>query len=355
MQRILMVGDGGEAQLLSKALEQRHLHLTYRIERVRISRNYIFRHLLYLQLALYAVVHKKDYAAVFIWQQYIGYYYVVISILLLSRTTPTIIYYIISKTKKSAFRRVAYLLLIKPLINSRHVLRAIFLSESDYLYEHCQPGKRLLVPTYVQQSKTFSQDIQNMSDVRYEYDFFSGGTSNRDYSVIKRLADKMPEKTFAVACLPGDVRRIGGFPSNVAVFRDAFGSDFEGLILKSRAVIIPIADPNVNSGQIVALLGMQAGKSIYIGKNNFSGGWFPNPGWNIFLSYFEDVCELELLLGAEDERSLQNKGQASQSYYWSNFSEQALYEKLADIICGSLPVRDQSASDKQSKEYSQTL
>lgn len=209
-----MVGDGGNAALLQSLLETRNIQLTARIERREISSSALSRHTSYLRLAAHAVVNRDKFDAIFFWQQYVGYYYVVLAILTLCRPLPTAVYFIITNAKRGGWHRSLFNRVALAIVNSKHIKKAIFIAEADLLYSDVPEAKRVLLPVYVQHSN-YMDTIRDQKTPAV--DFFSGGTSNRDYAALKAMASKLPERKFAVACLQSDFDRVRGFPPNVSV------------------------------------------------------------------------------------------------------------------------------------------
>jgi hypothetical protein len=217
------------------------------------------------------------------------------------------------------------------MINSQHVQKVVFLSQCDAMYADIPRGKRILLSTYTSKSSYIERRLVDNS-FRLGSDYFSGGTNNRDYSALKRLAESMVDKKFSVACLPKDLARISPIPKNMHADCNSYGDAFEELILSTKAVILPIEDPNVTSGQIVCLQAMQSAKPVFMTRNNFMADWMPDIASLRFLVMYDEINELRSLLAGLTDGNLKELGFQAREYYLNHFDEEPFYCGIADVI-----------------------
>jgi hypothetical protein len=168
--------------------------------------------------------------------------------------------------------------------------------------------------------------------VSLDSDYFSGGVSNRDYTALKWLAERMEHKQFSVACLPKDLARISPVPPNMRIDCNAYGEAFEELILSARAVVLPVVDPDVTSGQIVCLRAMQSAKPIFMTRNSFMEGWMKDVADLRFFVMYDDLEDLCSLLSSLTDGDLEELGCQAREYYLNHFDEASFYRGLAEII-----------------------
>jgi hypothetical protein len=310
---------------------ERHIDLHAYVRPASLKMSPLLRHLRYLRLAAYAVYVRKRYDSVFIWQQYVGLYYSLISIVYPFHWRPCCVYYIIYKAKPRSIVAWIKRLLLTRMIHSRCVHKAVFLSQCDALYAEIRAEKRICLSTYTSKSQYIEKRLVDNS-LQVRSDYFSGGTNNRDYSALKRIAKSMEGKIFSVACLSKDLAGISPIPQNMHVDCNAYGDAFEDLILSTKAVILPIEDPNVTSGQIVCLQAMQSAKAVFMTRNNFIADWMPGPAALPFLVMYNDLDELRSLLGRLTDGDLQEMGLQAREYYLSHFDEEPFYLGIADVI-----------------------
>jgi hypothetical protein len=328
---VLFVGDGGNPKVLKRILDGRQIELESRVRPASLSLGKFLRHMQYVRLAAYAVVHRRNYDLIFIWQQYVAVYYFLMSIVYPFHRRPCCVYYIIYKAKAGSLTSWAKRIVLTRMIHSSIIEKCIFLSQHDALYGDIRKGKKIFLNTYTEKSPFIENRMGNES-INVCSDFFSGGANNRDYRFLKRLAERMECKRFSLACLPTDLDRISPIPCNMNVACDAYGDAFEELILSAKAVVIPIEDPNVVSGQIVCLRAMQAAKPVFMTKNNFIGEWMPEIASLPFFVMYDDLDGLIDVLDALTDEDLFELGLQAREYYLRHFDEIAFYGGLADIV-----------------------
>lgn len=115
----------------------------------------------------------------------------------------------------------------------------------------------------------------NPAQIRLGDYVFAGGYTNRDYDILLRCAERLPELKFMIVC-----SRLNSFsvaiPANVEILRDIPAQEFHTLMAASRVAVIPLRDDVGSSGQMVAIAAMQFGKTIIY------------PDFDVISQYFED-------------------------------------------------------------------
>jgi len=328
---VLFVGDGGNTQILKRLLNERQIDLHAHVRPVSVKMSRLLRHLRYFGLAAYAAFFRKHHDAVFIWQQYVGLYYFLISIVYPWYWRPCCVYYMIYEAKPRSIVSWVKRFLLTRMIHSRYVHKAVFLSQCDALYADIHVEKRILLSTYTSKSQYIEKRLADNS-FQLRSDYFSGVTNNRDYSSLKRIAEIMGDKKFSVACLPKDLSRISPIPENMHIDCNAYGDAFEELILSTKAVIIPIVDPNVTSGQIVCLQAMQSAKPVFITRNNFMSDWMPDIAALRFFVMYDELYKLCSVLNALTDDDLKGLGAQAREYYLKHFDEEPFYCGIVDVI-----------------------
>jgi len=219
------------------------------------------RHSSYLILANKALLIGHNYENIIFWQQFIGLYWGFFSFLRRRKKSKAFLLPLIYKSRKGIKGKIHRLFFNLSLSNSS-LLGAICYSSQELKYykrifSKCK-NKIFFVPygqtSEVKASRNYSISMENPY-------FFSGGTSNRDYSTFMLVASKMTKCDFIVACTPEDIMGID-VPSNVRAFYDAYGDKFDLLMKCSYAVVLILKKSNISSGQIVLLKAMEMGKPI---------------------------------------------------------------------------------------------
>lgn len=99
----------------------------------------------------------------------------------------------------------------------------------------------------------------NDSSLSKDNYYFSTGLSNRDYDFLIKVFDGIDAR-LKIAC-PNLKQET---PSNIEILGNCFGDEMKKYMFNSHAVLIPLKDLNISSGQLVFLQAMQMGKPIII-------------------------------------------------------------------------------------------
>lgn len=322
--RVLLVGDGGDADALAREVGGR-------FEVVSLIRNLPFRigglrrHLGYFALAWHAVWRQVD--CVLVWQQFVGLYLLLLYTLMPWRARPLLLYYVIYKPAGNRLLDRIKFSVMRAMTFTRPCEMVYFMSREDRLYTATPANKRRLIADHPFYSSHIEAHI-GISDADY---FFAGGASNRDYAVIRALAEKMPEAQFKVACLSSQTDAIAPLP-NLEMHADVSPQAFEDMVLHARAVILPLANPGVVSGQLVCLAAMQAGKPVYMTRNDFIAEWINPEMTGDFLAFFEGADDLFAQLRETPDQVLAKRGQAARLFYQIHHDPRAVYRVFADEL-----------------------
>lgn len=331
--RLLFIGDGGPSPCFDKLCAEKSITVDYQVRMASIKLSPFKRHGIYLLLALRATLWRKKYDAVFIWQQYVGIYTFILSQFFPFFSRPTFVYYIIFNSKGGGIVSWLKRQLMLGMTQSRFIDKVYFMSTSDLLYPLVPPEKKSIISSYYLHSEYIEQKFGLIKPGSAYY--FSGGASNRDYQFIKMLAEALPTEQFKIACLPHIADNLAPIPSNLEIFTDAYGDAFFDLVLGCKAVLLPLIDPNVMSGQIVCLRSMQAAKHIFITQNNFMVDWLNDVDQLPFITMYKDLNEILSILDNFDLETLNNNGYKAREFYFNNFSEEKFYERFVDEINSS--------------------
>lgn len=322
--KVLLVGDGGDADALAREVGGR-FEVVAQIRNLPFRMGGLRRHLGYLALAWHAVWRQVD--GVLVWQQFVGLYLLLFYTFMPWRARPLLLYYVIYKPAGNPLLDGIKFRAMRAMTNARHCAVVYFMSQEDRLYAATPVGKRRLIADHPFHSPHIEALI-GTSGADY---FFSGGASNRDYSVIRALAEQMPEARFMVACLSSQAEGIAPL-TNLEVRTDVSPQAFEDMVLHSKAVILPLANPGVVSGQLVCLAAMQAGKPIYMTRNNFIAEWISPDRTGHFLAFFDRVEDLLEQLRSHTEPFLTTRGNAAREFYLTHHDPRAVFRVFADDL-----------------------
>lgn len=289
----------------------------------------IARHLSYLILAKQTLLIENKYDNIIFWQQFIGLYWSLLSRLKRGTKPYTFLLPLIYKPRKGIIGKIQKLFFTFSLSNSALWGAVCHSSEELKYYQrifHKCKSKIFFIP-YGQSTGTKGRNITISLETPY---FFSGGTSNRDYSTLMWVATKI-KYDFVVACTPKDASGMN-VPSNVKVFFDAYSEKFDLLMKSSLAVVLLLENPDISSGQIVLLKAMEMGKPIVATR---SAG---------IIDYVDETCaflvdpksvgglQRVLKFIIENPEEAQYRATKAKKRYRENYTIQKFTSSLAELI-----------------------
>lgn len=223
------------------------------------------RHVDYLVLAFRAITLKNKYTTILFWQQFIGLYFNLWCYLLLIRKYPQSIILTVIYIRRYGLLGKLFHSFFKLAFKSKYIDKLVCHSSNERIYYLDEFGQNLqnkIIFCKLGEGLPY-KDCISIPEEKY---FFSGGSSNRDYTTLIKAFDGLNQKLI-IACKPENIN-IKEIPENITVLNNAYGIAFSDLIKDAYALILPINDPNVSSGQLVLLNGMRFGKcSIITGGN----------------------------------------------------------------------------------------
>jgi glycosyltransferase involved in cell wall biosynthesis len=225
------------------------------------SSNAIYRHYTYFIVALKVFINRNNYHSIIFWQQFIGLYYGLISrfFFFLPVNSKSLLLTLIF-VKRQGFAGRIYFYFFRFMLNSRALNYAICHSETEKTYYQqlfgSDSNKIVFARVGEGESDIYSEDYTD------EMFFFSGGGSQRDYKTLIEAFRNTVYK-LKIACMPGHVKNIV-IPPNVEVVHNVWHREFDALMKKSYAVIIPLKDPKVSSGQLVLIKAMRMSKPAIV-------------------------------------------------------------------------------------------
>lgn len=151
---------------------------------------------------------------------------------------------------------------------------------------------------------------------------FAGGYTNRDYGLVLRVASRLPDVPFVIACsrlndLPARV------PVNVEIRRDLGWDAFHEALAGARAVLVPLRERVGSSGQMVTLAAMQLGKPTLVPDVNAVSQYVvPESSGVVYPLGDEDALVAALSGVLADRARLQTLGEAAKARYLESFTRQ---------------------------------
>ena len=159
---------------------------------------------------------------------------------------------------------------------------------------------------------------------------FTGGYTNRDYELMAKLAERMPNENFVfvMSKLNGDV----SFPKNVKVYKDIPGSEFQPLLEKSRVVVVPLKEDVGSSGQMLCLQAMRNAKPIvYCNVSSISYYFNETSGYPYELGNIESLYNA-VSHALDGEIKDVGENALTESMKYTKEREQEMVDKVLGIV-----------------------
>ena len=161
---------------------------------------------------------------------------------------------------------------------------------------------------------------------------FSGGRSNRDYGLLVRAMSGLEANCVIVASASNNIP--APLPRNVRLFREQYDATFFHLMQDSELVVLPLADPQVSSGQLVLLQAMALRKPIIV-----TGGAgvidYVVPGKTAVVVRPGDVEALRAAIRTvrEDRTLAESLASSAEAEFWRHYTLERMSKSVASALC----------------------
>jgi len=141
-----------------------------------------------------------------------------------------------------------------------------------------------------------------------EADVVSIGTDpRRDFPLLVRLAERLPDRTFSVVASADHARALGAVPPNVTVETEIPFPAVRDRLAGARVVVLPVRDNSYSGATTVLLQAMATGKPVVVSRTAaIARGYDLEDGMNVRLVPPGDLDALEgavVELLSDDERA----------------------------------------------------
>ena len=163
--------------------------------------------------------------------------------------------------------------------------------------------------------------------------YFAGGYTNRDYTGIIETFKKLPYKLVIVGSrLNKELNNRNDLPKNIVIKKDIPKKEFETLLGKAKACILPLKDETGASGHMV-LLGYMRNKKGIIASNMAAMREYVSHEESALLFDDAEVELPKIILAVENgEHNLDQFGEQAYQTYQEKFTYTPLSKRLLDIV-----------------------
>ncbi len=163
--------------------------------------------------------------------------------------------------------------------------------------------------------------------------YFAGGYTNRNYPGLIEAFRQLPYKLIIVGShLNKELDSPSELPANIIVKKDIPKEEFESLLAKSKACILPLKSDTGASGHMVLLGYMRNKKAIIASDMEAMREYVTHEASALLFKDFQ--TELPNLIRAIEEKKhdLKQLGENAYQQYQDNFTYPALSARLIEIL-----------------------
>jgi glycosyltransferase involved in cell wall biosynthesis len=268
-----------------------------------------------LYVPLRAILHRKQYKQVVAFHKYHGLLLAFYFKLFHLKNVPDITVMTFIYKPKSGLKGKLLKRFVSYCVKSDYIKKLVVYSKSE-------------VPYYaklfdVSVDKFFAtnyciEDSTNKIPIGQKGDYFlSVGRSNRDYAFL--LSSWSENRKLVII---NDSLKEKTENPNIEILRDCHGDDYLRLLANCHAVIIPLEDPHISSGQLVIMQAMMYGKPIIITKNETLDDYIIHGHDGIIIDK-TNVALDKAIAQLEDEEYYHTMSMAERKTFYEKYS---LYE-----------------------------
>lgn len=270
---------------------------------------------------------RKKYNKIIAWQQFYGLIFAFYCMIFKTRkVNKLIITTFIYKRKTGKIGKI-YKHFIKAIVQSEYVDKIVVYSHSEINYYaktfDVPQNKFCFMPLGISEAKKLERTKEKLKKPF----LLSVGRSNRDYEFLFKCA----EKILMPIVLITDIN-FNSIPENVILFNNTIGDEYLKILNECYAVLVPLKDINISSGQLVMLQAMQRGKPMVITESNTIGDYVEN-NVNAVISPKNESVFIKLVNRLIDD-SLLYKRLSDNSYriYKERFTLYMMGRNLAKVL-----------------------
>lgn len=295
------------------------------------QKNLVFKifnvYIKYLIFPFRIFIKRNNYGRILAWQQFFGLLLAFYCRLFKVKKYPKIIVMTFIYRPKGGLIGKIYYKFMKYIVSSKYIEKLICFSESEV--EHYSKifnldSEKISYCLYGDREKIKYSHIK--SNVSKPY-FLSAGRSNRDYNfLINSLRDTNYE--VCIICDKLKNEKI----SNIKIENNVYGEQYLEYMKNCFAIIIPLEDEIISSGQLVFLKAMEYGKPVIITKNKSVNSYIIN-GYNGLIIEKDKSQLIQAMELLKTNKDIYDKlSQNAIEYFNSNFTIEAFANRIAEII-----------------------
>ena len=269
---------------------------------------------------------RKQNSVIISWSFFCG----IITALLSSRQCNKVVALNMVVFEKSLLPKVLKNLFLEKIFSTKKIITTV---NSNYLLNKYQFNYKI-PPNHIHVLKDpwspdYEKSIPNIYSGNY---IFSGGEAARDWDMVLRIAEKLPQISFRIIARKNLWYTELPIPQNVQVRFDAPKKEFYSEIKNSRFVILPIKG-KVTAGLTVLIRSVLLGKLVIATNTPSTQNYYPETCQELLVNQNSIKKFIELItLYWNSDHHLLNKSRELQRFILDKYSPDKYTKKLIEII-----------------------
>lgn len=222
----------------------------------------LIRYAKYFFIPIKFAKNHKNYNKIIAWQQFYGIILAFYLGIFHVQNAPEIVVLTFIYKPKKKFVGKVYDKFMKYIVDSGYVKYFVVFSESEkkwYADYFNVSESKFIFEILGYEDKTKEIPICNSGQF-----YLAAGRSNRDYKFLVETWKERKEH-LKIIC---DTFSLKNIPDNIEILTDCHDNDFFRELARCKAVIVPLEDTHISSGQLVIIQAMMYGKPIIITEND---------------------------------------------------------------------------------------
>ena len=285
----------------------------------------LIRYAKYFLTPMKIAKNRNNYDKVLAWQQFYGLILAFYFRLMHVKESPEIIVLtFIYKPKKSLIGKI-YDKFMRYIVTSGYIKYFVVFSESEkrrYADYFDIPEAQFIFETLGYEDKT--KDVPRLESEDF---YLAAGRSNRDYKFLTEAWSKRKEK-LEIIC---DTLNLKSATENIKILTNCHDDDYFRELAKCRAVIVPLEDTDISSGQLVIIQAMMYGKPVIVTENNTVTDYINSGRTGLVIKKTKNDLS-DAICALSDEKYYEEISAAERSQYESKFSVYAMGTAIGKLL-----------------------
>lgn len=285
----------------------------------------LIRYAKYFLTPMKIAKNRNNYDKVLAWQQFYGLILAFYFRLMHVKESPEIVVLtFIYKPKKSLIGKI-YDKFMRYIVTSGYIKYFVVFSESEkrrYADYFDIPESKFVFVTLGYEDKT--NDVPRLGSEDF---YLAAGRSNRDYKFLTEAWSKRKEK-LEIVC---DTLNLKSATENIKILTDCHDDDFFRELAKCIAVIVPLEDAHISSGQLVIIQAMMYGKPVIVTENDTVTDYIDSGKTGLVIKKTEKDLS-DAIAALADEKYYEEISAAERIQYESKFSVYAMGTAIGKLL-----------------------